>query len=136
MDNIYALKDSMTEFFSKDFEKFLTSEVWKDVLCLTREPLSSSEALKNVDRYGKNFKPTSVDADVRMSDDPWSPALAIGYAWSHKGINIEVVVYFQSGKVLRTQILDIHQVQNHFGNDYEFSKSFDKNVVQLSAFRS
>lgn len=136
MDNIYALQDSMTEFFSKEFENVLTFKVWKDILCLTRDPFSGTEALKLFDRYGKNFIPRSVDADVRMSSDLWSPSLAIGFVWSHQGVNINMVVFFQSGEVLRTQVLDMHRVQNHFGDDYDFVKAFDKSVVLLSKIRS
>lgn len=136
MDNIYALQESMTAFFKKDLENWVTFDTWKDTLCSTRDPLSGNSAVKIFDRYGDKLTPQTVDAEVQLTNDPWSPSFAIGFVWNHKDVNIKATVFFVAGEVIRTQVMDMFRVNAHFGDDYDFVKAFEKSVVLLSALRS
>ena len=135
MENIAKLQDYICEYFDKELSEFYSFAVWKDILVALRQAPKNAAAYKVFDRYGDAFKVRQMFVDVRASNEDWTPTLSIEYDWKTKEGNVGVRMIVVKDKVLYAQLLDMFDVVDKLGEDFDYVREFEKTVVLMKALR-
>lgn len=135
MENIAKLQDYVSDYLDKDLGKFYSFNVWKDLLVMLRQAPKSAEAKSVFDRYGDVFKVRQVYADITATKEDWTPALSVEFDWKVKATTVGLRVMIVKDKVFYVQLLDMYNVVQKFGDNFDYVKEFEKTVVLMTALR-
>ncbi len=134
MENIYKAQDYIKNYVSNTILPNYKFNDWKETLVLKRN--NDKEALhKKWDIFTKKFFPFWIEPDIISSGD-WVPALMLTYKWTIKDAEIPVRFTICNNEIQYVEITDMFAVAKHFGNDFDFIKEFEKNVVLIKALSS
>lgn len=129
MDNIFKAQDYIKDFFSKTILPTYSFNDWKESLVLSRN--KDKESLhKKWDIFGKSFVPFWIEPDIISAGD-WVPALMLIYRWNIGDKQIPVRFTIYENKIQYVEITDMFVVAEHFGEDFDFIKEFEKSVVLI-----
>ena len=135
MENIAKLQDYVSDYLDKDLGKFYSFDMWKDLLVMLRQAPKSAAAKSVFDRYGDVFKVRQVYADITATKEDWTPALSVEFDWKVKATTVGLRVMIVKNKVFYVQLLDMYNVVQKFGDDFDYVKEFEKTVVLMTALR-
>lgn len=135
MENIAKLQDYICDYLDKELAKFYSFDVWKDLLVKLRHDPKNVEANKVFDRYGDAFKVRRLMVDVKASSDDWVPTLSIEYVLKINQLSVGVRAIIVKDKVLYVQLLDMFTLVEKFGEEFDYVREFEKNVVLMTALR-
>ena len=135
MENIAKLQDYVSDYLDKDLGKFYSFNVWKDLLVMLRQAPKSAEAKSVFDRYGDVLKVRQVYADITATKEDWTPALSVEFDWKVKATTVGLRVMIVKDKVFYVQLLDMYNVVQKFGDNFDYVKEFEKTVVLMTALR-
>lgn len=135
MENIAKLQDYIGNYLESELAKFYSFDVWKDLLVMLRQAPRNTAAISVFDRYGDAFKVRQVYADITATKEDWTPALSVEFDWKVKATTVGLRVMIVKNKVFYVQLLDMYNVVQKFGDDFDYAKEFEKTVVLMTALR-
>ena len=135
MENIAKLQDYIGNYLESELAKFYSFDVWKDLLVMLRQAPRNTAAISVFDRYGDAFKVRQLYADITATQEDWTPALSVEFDWRLKGATIGFRVMIVKDKIFYVQLLDMYNVLQKFGDDFDYVKEFEKTVVLMTALR-
>ena len=135
MENIAKLQDYVGDYLDKELDKFYSFDVWKDLLVMLRQAPKNAAAISIFERYGDAFKIRRMDVDVIATKEDWTPALSVEFDWKVKATTVGLRVMIVKNKVFYVQLLDMYNVVQNFGDDFDYVKEFEKTVVLMRALR-
>ena len=134
MDNIYKAQEYIKDYVSKTILPNYKFNDWKESLVLKRN--NDKEALnKKWDIFGSKFVAIWVEPDIISAGD-WVPSIMLTYKWTIKGAEFPVRFTICKNEIQFVEITDMFAVSKHFGEDFDFVKEFEKNVVLMKALSS
>jgi hypothetical protein len=129
MDNIYKAQDFIEDFLSKTILPKYKFSDWKESLVLSRNK-DSDALLEKWNFYGNKFLPIWIEPDIIAAGD-WVPAISCTYSWSIKDVNVRVRFTIVNNEIQYVEIVDMFNVANHFGKEFDFVNEFDKSIAML-----
>jgi hypothetical protein len=134
MENIEALQECVKSFIENKLEENYNFYFWKDILVDFR----NKDIKKSIDKwsfFGGDFCVVNLIPDVRAIKDEWTPSLHVDFQWRLNRFIIPFRAILVKDKVLYTQLVDMFNVMQHFGDDFDFANQFQKNVVLLDILK-
>lgn len=135
MENLAKLQDYVCEYLENELTKFYSFKVWKDVLVMLRQAPKNASAFEIFDRYGDALKVRMMTADVSATNEDWVPTLSIDYEWKMKDVSLGLRAIIIRDKVHYVQLLNMMELDEKFGDEFDYVKEFEKTVVLMKALR-
>ncbi len=134
MDNLFKLQEIVGEYVRKKLAENYSFELWKDTLVADRSGDDKSIS-KIWSFFSGKFNVAKVTADVSASEDEWCPCLVIEFNWNIKSSKILFRVTLVKDQVQFVQVIDMMDISEQFGKNFDFHKEFSSKVVMFDSLK-
>jgi hypothetical protein len=125
MDNFFQLQLNIQAYIEEKLSKHYDFNLWKETLvhCRTNQ---LDQAVKRWGFFNDDFSAFNFIVDVIASEDEWAPTLHIDFMWNFGESAMQIRAMVVKDKVLYAQIVNMMEVHDQFGDNYDFSDEFNK----------
>ena len=124
MDNIFELQLKIKSYISNKLNRHYDFNLWKGTLVHCR-----NNQLDLAVKEWNFFNAFSFIVDVEASEDKWAPTLRIDFRWNFGESAMQICAMVVKGEVLYVQVVNMMDIHDRFGDEYDFAKEFEKMQV-------
>lgn len=125
MDNVFELQLKIKSYISSKLNKHYDFNLWKNTLVHCRNN-KLDLAMKEWNFFNDDFTAFNFIVDVEASEDKWAPTLHIDFMWNFGESAMQIRAMVVKGEVLLAQVVNMMEIHDLFGEDYDFANEFEK----------